>query len=118
MKGTINRVMVSGVVTALLSASLAQAAFANHDKITTITRTTPIAVETPMIIEQNPTTTTTTVRRTIEAPVVLERTAPIILERQEVLAAPIVQERRVEILNNALPSETSTTVTRTTIEAQ
>jgi hypothetical protein len=113
MKGTLNRVMVSGVVTALLGASIAQAAFA--DKITTITRTTPIAVETPMIIEENPTTTTTTVRRTIEAPVVLER--PMILERREVLA-PVVQERRVEILNNALPSSTSTTVTRTTIQGQ
>ena len=114
MNFQIGKLMVLGTVTTMLGATLAQAAFANHDKITTITTrnyATPVTVATPVIIEQ-PAVTTTTVRRTIEAPVVVAQ--PVVIERQ-VLAAPIVQERRVEVLNtNIVPTTTSTTVTRTT----
>ena len=116
MNSRIKNIMVSGVMTAVSVATVAQAAFADHGKVTTITTRNyaPVSVETPVIIT-SPATTTTTVRRTIETPVVMER-APVMVERQ-ILTSPVVQERRVEIMNNASPSS-STTVTRTTIEAQ
>ena len=116
MNFRMNRLMVAGAVTTMLGASLAQAAFANHDKVTTITTRNyaPVAVETPVLIQQSPGITTTTVRRTTDVPVVLERPA-MVLERQTVLTTPVVQERRVEVLNNSMmPESTSTTVTRTT----
>jgi hypothetical protein len=114
MNFQMSKLMVVGTVTTMLSTTLAQAAFANHDRITTVTTrnyATPVSVATPVIIEQ-PAVTTTTVQRTIAAPVVVEH--PVVVESQ-VLAAPIVQERRVEMLNtNIVPATTSTTVTRTT----
>jgi hypothetical protein len=117
-----NKIMMTAVMTAVLGASVAQAAFADHGKVTTITTRnygTPVVVGTPVVIE-NPSTTTTTVTRRVEQPVMIEQTAPVILERQTTFSAPVMStpviERRVEILNNAVPSSSSTTVTRTTIE--
>jgi hypothetical protein len=114
MNFQLTRLVVVGTVTTMLGANLAQAALADHDKITTVTTrnyATPVTVSTPVIIEQ-PTTTTTTVRRTIDAPVSVAQ--PVVVERQ-VLIAPVVQERRVEMLNtNMSPTTSSTTVTRTT----
>ena len=118
-----NKIMMTAVMTAVLGASVAQAAFANHDKVTTITTRgcgTPMVLSTPVVIENPASTTTTTVTRRVDEPVLIERTTPVIMERQTTFTAPIVTtpivERRVEILNNALPSASSTTVTRTTIE--
>jgi hypothetical protein len=116
MNFKMSRLMVAGTVTTMLGATLAQAAFANHDKVTTITTRnyTPMAVTTPVIIEQQPAMTTTTVQRTTETPVVIERPS-MVVERQTVLSSPVVQERRVEVLNtNIAPTTSSTTVTRTT----
>jgi hypothetical protein len=114
MNFQVSKLMVLGTVTAMLGATLAQAAFANHDKVTTVTTrsyATPVTVATPVMIEQ-PTMTTTTVQRTVDAPVVIAQ--PVVVERQ-VITAPVVQERRVEMLNtNIVPTSSSTTVTRTT----
>ncbi|HEY9759639.1 MAG TPA: hypothetical protein V6C97_31055 [Oculatellaceae cyanobacterium] len=114
-----NKTLLTAAVTAVLGA---QAAFADG-KITTITTRSyaPAPAYAPVVIQQAPmSTTTTTVTRKIDnAPVLIEQTAPVVLERRTIVApaviAPVVQERRVEVLSAPAPS-TTTTVTRTTIE--
>ncbi len=117
-----NKFMMIAVLTAVTGASVTQAAFANHNKVTTITTRnygTPVVIGQPVVI-QNPATTTTTVTRQVNEPVLIEQTSPVIMERQTVLTTPVMStpviERRVEVLSNPAPSSGSTTFTRTTIE--
>ena len=105
-----NKTVLTAVVTAVLGA---QAAFADG-KITTITRSYSAApAYAPVVVTPAASTTTTTVTRKID-------NAPVVLERRTIVApaavvAPVVTEKRIEVLADPAPS-TTTTVTRTTIE--
>jgi hypothetical protein len=112
-----NKTVLTAVVTAVLGA---QAAFADG-KVTTITRSYASApAYAQVVVSPAASTTTTTVTRKVDnTPVLIEQSAPVVLERRTYIAptvvAPVMTERRVEVLTDPNPNSTST-FTRTTIE--